>query len=162
MNEFLRELEPARSAKEHRSTRMLFRPCSNGREVAKVYTSKEHFPIGSQSKCHIHTEISWPSSTFQRWFLQPLPLWITLRWLIFLHNILFNVQGNHEYKYIVDGNEKLNGNAKIDEVSQNNVIQVKKSDFEVFEALAMDLASNTKSNENNSSNNGSPRGKDLV
>jgi hypothetical protein len=58
----------------------------------------------------------------------------------------------------VDGNEKLNGNAKIDEISQNNVIQVKKSDFEVFEALAMDLASNTKSNENNSSNNGSPRG----
>ena len=57
------------------------------------------------------------------------------------------LKADHEYKYIVDGNEKGNGNAKIDESSQNNVIQVKKSDFEVFEALAMDLASNTKSSE---------------
>lgn len=76
---------------------------------------------------------------------------------IFLNFFHFKNQGNHEYKYIVDGNELVNNNAKIDESSKNNVINVKKSDFEVFEALAMDLASNTKSNEYNTSN-GSPKG----
>lgn len=67
-------------------------------------------------------------------------------------------EGNHEYKYIVDGNEQINSNAKISESSKNNVISVKKSDFEVFEALAMDLASNTKSNDYSNTNNGSPKG----
>ena len=66
-------------------------------------------------------------------------------------------KGNHEYKYIVDGNEQINSNAKINDTSKNNIINVKKSDFEVFEALAMDLASNTKSNDYNT-NNGSPKG----
>ena len=58
----------------------------------------------------------------------------------------------------MDGNEQINSNAKINESSKNNVISVKKSDFEVFEALAMDLASNTKSNDYNNTNNGSPKG----
>lgn len=52
----------------------------------------------------------------------------------------------------------MNSNANIDESSKNNIINVKKSDFEVFEALAMDLASNTKSNDYNNTNNGSPKG----
>ena len=69
-------------------------------------------------------------------------------------------EGNHEYKYIVDGSEQINSNAKISESSKNNVISVKKSDFEVFEALAMDLASNTKSNDYNNTNNGSPKGEE--
>lgn len=59
----------------------------------------------------------------------------------------------------MDGNELVNNNAKIDESSKNNVINVKRSDFEVFEALACDLASNTKSNDYNNTNNGSPKGK---
>lgn len=69
-------------------------------------------------------------------------------------------QGTHEYKYIVDGLETLNKNSLTDETTNNNVIHVKKSDFEVFEALAMDLASNTATtNANNSSClSGSPPG----
>ncbi|KAI1284900.1 5'-AMP-activated protein kinase subunit beta-1 [Halotydeus destructor] len=68
-------------------------------------------------------------------------------------------EGKHEYKYIVDGMETLNMNVQKDETTNNNVIHVKKADFEVFEALAMDLASNTKPNLNNSSNlSGSPPG----
>jgi len=67
-------------------------------------------------------------------------------------------EGEHEYKYVVDGSDQVNSNAKIDDNSKNNVISVKRSDFEVFEALACDLASNTKSNDYNSMNNGSPKG----
>lgn len=66
-------------------------------------------------------------------------------------------QGVHEYKFIVDGTETVNSNSAIDHSSSNNVIHVKKSDFEVFEALAMDLASNTSSS-NTSFNSGSPPG----
>ncbi|RWS26005.1 5'-AMP-activated protein kinase subunit beta-1-like protein [Leptotrombidium deliense] len=65
-------------------------------------------------------------------------------------------EGTHEYKFIVDGNETVNSKAKVDEATMNNVIHVKKGDFEVFEALAMDLASNT--NSNNAFTSGSPPG----
>lgn len=70
-------------------------------------------------------------------------------------------QGIHEYKFIVDGSETVNNNSPKNESSEKNVIHVKKSDFEVFEALAMDLASNTNHHTNNSSSfiHGSPPGK---
>ncbi|RWS00711.1 5'-AMP-activated protein kinase subunit beta-1-like protein [Dinothrombium tinctorium] len=64
-------------------------------------------------------------------------------------------EGIHEYKFIVDGNETVNSSSKVDELSKNNVIHVKKGDFEVFEALAMDLASNTN---NSTLISGSPPG----
>lgn len=72
-------------------------------------------------------------------------------------------EGVHEYKFIVDGNETVNSDTQKDESTNNNVIHVKKSDFEVFEALAMDLASNTTTNTNNNNNtssfiSGSPPG----
>lgn len=67
-----------------------------------------------------------------------------------------NIKGTHEYKFVVDGNETVDTNGTIDEEKQSNVIQVKKSDFEVFEALAMDLASN---NNANTGVCGSPPGK---
>jgi 5'-AMP-activated protein kinase regulatory beta subunit len=69
-------------------------------------------------------------------------------------------EGVHEYKYIVDGSETVNSSQQKNESNHTNVIQVKKCDFEVFEALAMDLASNTsKCNANNSSQlSGSPPG----
>ncbi|XP_053210658.1 5'-AMP-activated protein kinase subunit beta-1-like [Panonychus citri] len=56
-------------------------------------------------------------------------------------------EGVHHYKFIVDGNETVNTNATLDEEKTKNVINVKKSDFEVFEALAMDLAANNNSNQ---------------
>lgn len=65
-------------------------------------------------------------------------------------------EGVHQYKYIVDGTETVNSNATLDEERTKNVINVKKSDFEVFEALAMDLAANTNSNQTQLS--GSPPG----
>lgn len=50
----------------------------------------------------------------------------------------------------------------LDETEDNNVLNVEKSDFEVFEALAMDLASNNNNNNASSANNnalsGSPPG----
>lgn len=76
------------------------------------------------------------------------------------------IQGKHEYKYIVDGTEKTNKDSPKDEATDNNVIHVKKSDFEVFEALAMDLASNSGKEEKNKNNpnsssfvSGSPPGR---
>lgn len=73
-------------------------------------------------------------------------------------------EGVHEFKYIVDGTETINTDSQKDDSATNNIIHVKKSDFEVFEALAMDLASNTSSGHNNTSSNqssfnsGSPPG----
>lgn len=54
---------------------------------------------------------------------------------------------------MVDGAEKIDKSSQLDEAMSNNVINVKKSDFEVFEALAMDLASNQQCNNNNNNNN---------
>lgn len=62
---------------------------------------------------------------------------------------------------MVDGIEKVDKNSALDNEEDNNVLNVKKSDFEVFEALAMDLASNNNTtNASNTSNalSGSPPG----
>lgn len=67
-------------------------------------------------------------------------------------------QGTHNYKFVVDGQEVVDDNSAVDDDKQNNVINIKKGDFEVFEALAMDLASNTNPNNNNNSSSGSPPG----
>ena len=65
----------------------------------------------------------------------------------------------HEYKYIVDGSELISPESQTDEKKKSNLIHVKKCDFEVFEALAMDLASNANQNANNTSFvTGSPPG----
>jgi hypothetical protein len=59
----------------------------------------------------------------------------------------------------VDGAELISTDTKTDDKKKSNVIHVKKCDFEVFEALAMDLASNANQNTNNSSFvTGSPPG----
>lgn len=72
----------------------------------------------------------------------------------------------HKYKFVVDGEEKIDKNAAIDNDEVNNVLHVQESDFEVFEALAMDLASNNNNNNNSSSTNqplsGSPPGISLI
>ena len=53
----------------------------------------------------------------------------------------------------------VDDNVDVDDDKRNNVINIKRSDFEVFEALAMDLASNTNNtNNNNNSTSGSPPG----
>lgn len=77
-----------------------------------------------------------------------------------VNNVLFLSQGVHEYKYIVDGAESISKDSEKNETKNSNVIHVKKCDFEVFEALAMDLASNDKNqNANNTSFvSGSPPG----
>lgn len=62
---------------------------------------------------------------------------------------------------MVDGVEKVDKSAKVDDAESNNILDVKKTDFEVFEALAMDLATNTNTSSNNSTSNalsGSPPG----
>ena len=56
----------------------------------------------------------------------------------------------------------VDDNSAVDDDKQNNVINIKKGDFEVFEALAMDLASNNNTNNNNNSSSGSPPGIDLT
>lgn len=62
-------------------------------------------------------------------------------------------QGVHKFKFVVDGVETVDRNAPLDENKAHNVMNVKKSDFEVFEALAMDLASNNTNNTGNNNNN---------
>ena len=71
---------------------------------------------------------------------------------------MISVKGVHNYKFVVDGQEVVDDNMAVDDDKQNNVINIKKSDFEVFEALAMDLASNNNTNNNNNSSSGSPPG----
>lgn len=51
----------------------------------------------------------------------------------------------------MDGVEKVDKNVVVDREEESNVLNVQESDFEVFEALAMDLASNNNSNNNNNS-----------
>lgn len=63
------------------------------------------------------------------------------------------LQGVHKFKFVVDGVETVDRNAPLDENKAHNVMNVKKSDFEVFEALAMDLASNNTNNTGNNNNN---------
>ncbi|XP_017492255.1 PREDICTED: 5'-AMP-activated protein kinase subunit beta-1-like [Rhagoletis zephyria] len=55
-------------------------------------------------------------------------------------------EGVHKFKFVVDGVETVDRNAPLDDNKAHNVMNVKKSDFEVFEALAMDLASNNTGN----------------
>lgn len=50
-------------------------------------------------------------------------------------------EGEHQYKFYIDGEWKHDPNEPTTESdlgSKNNVIIVKKTDFEVFDALAMD------------------------
>jgi len=55
-------------------------------------------------------------------------------------------EGEHQYKFYIDGQWKLNPSEPIAESeigSKNNIISVKKTDFEVFDALDMDSTSST-------------------
>jgi len=50
-------------------------------------------------------------------------------------------EGEHQYKFYIDGQWKLNPSEPTtdsDIGSKNNIISVKKTDFEVFDALDMD------------------------
>ncbi|KAH9406884.1 5'-AMP-activated protein kinase subunit beta-2 [Tyrophagus putrescentiae] len=67
-------------------------------------------------------------------------------------------EGVHKFKFVVDGVETVDRNAPLDDNKAHNVMNVKKSDFEVFEALAMDLASNNTGNNNNGNNNNNNNG----
>ncbi|XP_062617839.1 5'-AMP-activated protein kinase subunit beta-1-like isoform X4 [Saccostrea cucullata] len=69
-------------------------------------------------------------------------------------------EGDHQYKFFVDGQWVHNTEEPTvtnDKGTQNNVISVKKSDFEVFEALALDSL-NTNSNKKGLDTPGSPSG----
>ncbi|KAK3093341.1 hypothetical protein FSP39_014264 [Pinctada imbricata] len=70
-------------------------------------------------------------------------------------------EGTHQYRFYVDGNWAYDENEPTvpnDIGSMNNIITVKKSDFEVFEALALDSL-NTNSNKKGSTEcPGSPTG----
>jgi len=55
-------------------------------------------------------------------------------------------EGGHQYKFLVDGDWKHNpAEPTVDNPmgTKNNLIEVKKTDFEVFEALASDIISST-------------------
>ncbi|XP_048734134.1 5'-AMP-activated protein kinase subunit beta-2-like isoform X3 [Ostrea edulis] len=69
-------------------------------------------------------------------------------------------EGEHQYKFFVDGqwvHKTEEPTVTNDKGTQNNVISVKKSDFEVFEALALDSL-NTNSNKKGYDIPGSPTG----
>ncbi|XP_061173801.1 5'-AMP-activated protein kinase subunit beta-1-like isoform X1 [Saccostrea echinata] len=69
-------------------------------------------------------------------------------------------EGDYQYRFCVDGNMCVDPNEPTvtnDKGTQNNVISVKKSDFEVFEALALDSL-NTNSNKKGLDTPGSPSG----
>uniref|UniRef100_A0A1I8IG12 5'-AMP-activated protein kinase subunit beta-1 n=1 Tax=Macrostomum lignano TaxID=282301 RepID=A0A1I8IG12_9PLAT len=65
-------------------------------------------------------------------------------------------EGEHEYQFIVDGKWQANPKEPTRQNAGrggplNNVLEVKSSDFEVFEALAMDIAESTQSKEHGQS-----------
>uniref|UniRef100_A0A1I8HWE1 5'-AMP-activated protein kinase subunit beta-1 n=1 Tax=Macrostomum lignano TaxID=282301 RepID=A0A1I8HWE1_9PLAT len=63
-------------------------------------------------------------------------------------------EGEHQYQFIVDGKWQVNAKeptAQNNMGTSNNVLQVKSSDFEVFEALAMDIAESSQTKEHTQS-----------
>jgi 5'-AMP-activated protein kinase regulatory beta subunit len=71
-------------------------------------------------------------------------------------------EGEHSYRYYIDGEWKCDPGVPIKETntgSKNNVITVKKQDFEVFEALDMDSISSASSTQYLS---GSPPGTEYI
>ena len=62
-------------------------------------------------------------------------------------NLIFSGEGNHEYKFFVDGQWLTDPNIPTIENGtgfKNHVIHVEKGDFDAFEALDMDMASVSK------------------
>ncbi|XP_013780014.1 5'-AMP-activated protein kinase subunit beta-2-like [Limulus polyphemus] len=108
-------------------------------------TSTNTLPIGvNQSETTLPTVFKWElggkevylSGTFSNW--EPIKM-------IHSHGdcvlILDLAEGEHQYKFLVDGQWHHNPNEPICDNgmgSKNNVVRVRKEDFEVFEALAMD------------------------
>ncbi|GFR14285.1 5'-AMP-activated protein kinase subunit beta-1 [Trichonephila clavata] len=93
------------------------------------------------------------SGTFSDW--KPIPM-------VESHGdfaLILNVpEGEHQYKFLVDGqwiHSSSQPTADNDMGTKNNVLTVQKSDFEVFEALALDSSS---SSSGNSANCNSPAG----
>lgn len=93
------------------------------------------------------------SGTFTNW--KPIPM-------VHSHGdfvvILDVPEGNHQYKFMVDGqwvHDQNEPTVDNDLGTKNNLINVKQSDFEVFEALAMDSVNSGSGSQNVS---GSPPG----
>uniref|UniRef100_A0A023G4I0 5'-AMP-activated protein kinase subunit beta-1 n=1 Tax=Amblyomma triste TaxID=251400 RepID=A0A023G4I0_AMBTT len=99
---------------------------------------------GGQGKATLPTVFKWEgggkevsiSGTFTNW--KPIPM-------VHSHGdfvvILDVPEGDHQYKFMVDGqwvHDQNEPTVDNDMGTKNNLINVKQSDFEVFEALAMD------------------------
>lgn len=93
------------------------------------------------------------SGTFTEW--KPIPMVRSHGDFVLILEV---PEGEHEYKFMVDGQWAHDPNEPIIDNgmgTKNNTIEVKKSDFEVFEALAMDSVN---SGSNSQSLSGSPSG----
>lgn len=116
---------------------------------------------GGQGKPTLPTVFKWDgggkevsiSGTFTNW--KPIPM-------VHSHGdfvaILDVPEGNHQYKFMVDGqwvHDLKEPTVDNDMGTKNNLINVKQSDFEVFEALAMDSVGSGSSTQSVS---GSPPG----
>lgn len=91
------------------------------------------------------------SGTFTEW--KPIPMVRSHGDFVLILEV---PEGSHEYKFYVDGQWAHNPKEPIidnDMGTKNNLIQVSRSDFEVFEALAMDSV-----NSGSQSLSGSPTG----
>lgn len=76
------------------------------------------------------------SGTFSNW--SPLPMVKSHGDFVMIIDL---PEGEHEYKFLVDGEWKINSTEPVKENklgSKNNKLAVKKTDFEVFEALDVD------------------------
>uniref|UniRef100_A0A8D8RQ46 5'-AMP-activated protein kinase subunit beta-1 n=1 Tax=Cacopsylla melanoneura TaxID=428564 RepID=A0A8D8RQ46_9HEMI len=81
------------------------------------------------------------SGTFSNW--QPLPMVKSHGDFVMIIDL---PEGEHEYKFLVDGEWQVNLSEPVQENklgSKNNKLSVKKTDFEVFEALDVDSQDTT-------------------
>jgi len=102
------------------------------------------------------------SGTFSDWKTIPM----VKRFGLYSHGDFVTIvdlpEGEHQYKFYIDGEWRHDPNepTKESEIgSKNNIITVKKTDFEVFDALAMDSVTSKTELQHNS---GSPPGSDYA
>jgi 5'-AMP-activated protein kinase regulatory beta subunit len=102
------------------------------------------------------------SGTFSDWKTIPM----VKRFGLYSHGDFVTIvdlpEGEHQYKFYIDGEWKHDPNEPTKESdigSKNNVITVKKTDFEVFDALAMDSITSKNDAQHVS---GSPPGSDYA
>ena len=112
---------------------------SNLPNITKNRTIREHRTVRSTSSMYLYLKkiTCMLTGTFNGW--QKMKMSRSQKDFVAMVDL---GEGNHEYKFFVDGQWQTDPNAPIIENSsgfKNNVLHVQKGDFDAFEALDMDM-----------------------